>query len=103
MLRPGGAGGALRKPPAQSDEALEAVADRDRGAPSLRRLHRGARAVAVGDTHRLSALDAGRFQRADAGAVDAGTRSSEQSAGYGPADGRHYVAAAPSQAVEGAL
>ena len=66
-----GAGATVREPAQQSDEALEAVADRYQGAPALRRLHPGARADARGHAHRVCAVDAGRFQRPAARAPDA--------------------------------
>ena len=56
------------EPARQSDEALEAVADRYQGARPLRRLHRGAREDADGDAHRLRAVDPGRLQRPAASA-----------------------------------
>ena len=96
VLRPGRAGGKVRKPARQPDETVEAVADRYQGARALRRLYRSARDDAVGDPHRLCAVDAGRFQRPGAGPADVASRPARPGAGHRAAAGRDSVAAARS-------
>ncbi len=60
------AGATLRRAAAGSAQALEAVADRCRGAQALRRLHPRARGNAQGHTYEACTLDAGRLQRPEA-------------------------------------
>src|SRR3954454_4703058 len=103
VLRPGSAGGALREPAQEPDEALEAVADRYQGARPLRRLHGRQGAHAGEDAYRLRPVDPDRLQRPAGRTAHAAARPARPDPGHGASARRDPLAAAAARAFERAI